>query len=133
MSQVHPTSIVNLILLKIFPLFFESMALRTVTSYEPQAAQADAEPPSESSLDLTLMQHPRDEEPEPREVRARLEVEPLRAWYYHISPNSRTLVILLQVDPASGDEPKTVCEGCYETKDTSIFAWSLVPGVGHYR
>jgi hypothetical protein len=124
MSQVHPTSIVNSILLKIFPLFLESMALRTVTSYRPQAAQADAEPPSESSLDLTLTQHPRDEEPEPREVHARLEVEPPRAWYYCISPNSRTLVILIQVDPASGDEPETVYEGCYETEDTSIFAWS---------
>jgi len=66
-------------------------------------------------------------------VRARLEVEPPRAWYYRISPNSRTLVILLQVDPASGDELETVCEGCYETEDTSIFAWSSVPGVGHYR
>jgi hypothetical protein len=42
-------------------------------------------------------------------------------------------VILLQVDLASDDEPETVCEGCYETKDTSIFIWSLVPGVGHYR
>jgi GTPase len=42
-------------------------------------------------------------------------------------------VILLQVDPAFGDEPETVCEGCYETEDTSIFAWSLVPDVGHYR
>jgi len=91
------------------------------------------EPPSESSLDLTLMQHPRDEELEPREVHARLEIEPLRAWYYRISPNSCTLVILLQVDPASGDEPETVCEGCYETEDTSIFAWSSVPDVGHYR
>jgi hypothetical protein len=66
-------------------------------------------------------------------VRACLEVEPPRAWYYRISPNPRTLVILLQVDPASGDEPKTVCEGCYENEDTFIFAWSLVPGVGHYR
>ncbi len=84
-------------------------------------------------LDLTLTQHPRDEEPEPREVRAHLEVELPRAWYYGISPNSRTLVILLQVDPASGDKPETVCEGCYKTEDTSIFAWSLVPGVGHYR
>jgi hypothetical protein len=65
-------------------------------------------------------------------VHARLEVEPPRAWYYRISPNSRTLVILLQVDPACGDEPKIVCEGCYETEDTSIFAWSSVPGVGHY-
>jgi hypothetical protein len=66
-------------------------------------------------------------------VRARLEVEPPRAWYYCISPNSRTLVILLQVDPASGDEPETVCEGCYETEDTSIFAWSSIPSIGHYR
>jgi len=109
------------------------MALRMVSSYGPQAAQANEEPPLESSLDLTLTQHPRDEEPELREVRARLEVEPPRAWYYRISPNSRTLVILLQVDLTFGDEPETVCEGCYETEDTSIFAWSLVPGVGHYR
>jgi hypothetical protein len=108
------------------------MASRTIASYGPQAAQANEEPPPESSLALTLTQHPRDEEPEPREVCARLEVEPLRAWYYRISPNSRTLVILLQVDPTSGDKPKTVCKGCYKTEDTSIFAWSLVPGVGQY-
>jgi hypothetical protein len=109
------------------------MASRMVTSYGLQAAQANEEPPPESSLDLTLTQHPRDEEPEPREVRARLEVEPLRAWYYRISPNFRTLVILLQVNPAFGDEPEIVCEGCYEIEDTSIFAWPSVPGVGHYR
>jgi hypothetical protein len=42
-------------------------------------------------------------------------------------------VILLQVDPASGDELETVCEGCYETEDTSIFAWSSVSGIDHYR
>jgi len=78
------------------------------------------------------MQHPHDEELELREVHACLEVEPPRAWYYRISLNSRTLVILLQVDPASGDEPETVYEGCYETEDTSIFVWSSVPGVGHY-
>ncbi len=40
---------------------------------------------------------------------------------------------MLQADLASGDEPETICEGCYETKDTSIFAWSSVPDVGHYR
>ncbi len=109
------------------------MASRMVSSYGPQAAQVNEEPPPESSLDLTLTQHPRNEEPELREVRARLEVKPPRAWYYRISPNSHTLVILLQVNPASGDEPEIVCEGYYETKDTSIFAWSWVPGVGHYR
>ncbi len=84
------------------------MASRMATFYGPQAAQVNEEPPSESSLDLTLTQHPRDEEPEAQEVHARLEVEPLRAWYYRISPNSRTLVILLQVDPVSSDEPETV-------------------------
>jgi hypothetical protein len=71
------------------------MVLRMVTSYRPQAAQANEEPLPESFLNLTLTQHPRDEKPEFREVRARLKVEPLQAWYYCISPNSRTLVILL--------------------------------------
>ncbi len=65
-------------------------------------------------------------------MRARLEVDPPRAWYYRISPNFHTLVILLQVDFAFGDELETICEGYYKTKDTSIFAWSLVLGVGHY-
>jgi hypothetical protein len=72
------TFIVDLILLKIFTLFLIIMASRTTTSYGPQAAQTNEEPPSESSLDLTLTQHPRNEEREPREVRARLEVEPPR-------------------------------------------------------
>jgi len=71
-----------------------------------------------------LTQHPRDEDPALREVRAHLEVDPPQAWYYRISLNSRTLVILLQVDPASGDEPETVYEGCDETENTSIFTWS---------
>jgi hypothetical protein len=115
-----------------FPLL-EIMVSCIVTSYRPQAAQTNEEPLPESSLDLTLTQHPCDEEPKPQEVHARLEVKPPRAWYYRISPNSCTMVILLQVNPAFGDEPETVCEGCYETKNTSIFAWSLVPDVGHYR
>jgi hypothetical protein len=42
-------------------------------------------------------------------------------------------VILLQVDPISGDEAETVYEGFYEIKDTSIFAWSSIPNVGHYH
>jgi GTPase len=66
-------------------------------------------------------------------VRVRLKVKPFRTWYYCISPNSHTLVILLQVDLTFSDELETVCEGCYETENTSIFAWSSVPGVGHYR
>jgi hypothetical protein len=133
MSQIPSTFIAIWFLLKIFPLFLVSMASCTVTSYGPQAAQVNEELPSESSLDLTLTQHPRDGELEPWKVCARLKVEPPRAWYYRISPNSRTLVILLQVDPAFGDKLETVCEGCYETEDTSIFTWSLVPDVRHYR
>jgi hypothetical protein len=94
--------------LKIWPFFpfLEIMASRRVTFYGSQAAQANEEPLLELSLDLTLTQHPRDEEPEPREVRARLEIEPPQAWYYRISPNSRTLVILFQVDLASVTNPK---------------------------
>jgi hypothetical protein len=43
------------------------------------------------------------------------------------------LVILLQVDLVSGDEPETVYEGCYEIKNTSIFAWSSIFNVGDYH
>ncbi len=132
-ATISLTFIVDLILLKIFTFFLVIVASRIATSYGPQAAQANEEPPSKSSLDLTLMQHPRDEELEPRKMRVHLEVEPPRAWYYRISPNSRTLVIMLQVDLAFGDEPEIVCEGCYETENTSIFAWFSIPGVGHYR
>ncbi len=42
-------------------------------------------------------------------------------------------MILLQINPAFGDKPETIYEGCYEIKDTSIFAWSLIPDIGHYR
>jgi hypothetical protein len=66
-------------------------------------------------------------------VRVRLEVDPPGAWYYRIFLNSRTLVILLQVDLASGDEPEIVCEGYYKIENTSIFAWSSVSDVGHYH
>jgi hypothetical protein len=109
------------------------MVSRMVTFYGLQIAQVNEKPPLESSLDLTLMLHPRDEKLELREVRVRLEIEPPQTWYYRISLNSDTLVILLQVNPASGDEPKTICEGCYETENTSIFARFSVFGVEHYR
>jgi hypothetical protein len=44
-----------------------------------------------------------------------LKVEPPQAWYYQISPNSRTLMIFLQVDFVSGDELEIFCKGFYET------------------
>ncbi len=55
------------------------MASCMVTSYGPQVAQANEELLTESSLDLTLMQHLRDEEPKPRKVCTCLEVEPPQA------------------------------------------------------
>jgi hypothetical protein len=109
------------------------MVSRMVTSYGPQITQTNEEPPPELSLDVTLIQHPCDEEPEPQEVHVHFEVESLRTWYYFISLNFRTLVILLQIDPTSGDELEIVCEACYKTEDTSIFTWFLVPDIGQYR
>ncbi len=63
----------------------------------------------------------------------RFEVKPLQIWYYRIFLNCCILVIFLQVDLIFGDEPKTVYEGFYETKNTSIFAWSSIPSIVHYR
>jgi hypothetical protein len=83
------------------------------------------EPALESSLDLTLTQHPYDEDPELRKVRVRLEVDPPQAWYYCIFSNFCTLMILLQIDLAFGDELKTISEGCNEIEDTSSHALQL--------
>jgi len=41
-------------------------------------------------------------------------------------------VILLQIDPTSSDELEIVYEGCYETKNTFIFTWFSIIGIGHY-
>jgi hypothetical protein len=101
--------------LKISFLFFETMASRMATSYEPRAAQINEELALESSLDLTLMQHLRDENLGPWELHVCFDVDPLQAWYYCISPNSHTLVILLQIDLVYDDEPEIICEGCDET------------------
>jgi hypothetical protein len=109
------------------------MVLRMATSHGPQVVQVNEEPFLESSLDLMLTQHPCNEDPEPRKVCTCLEVNPLRAWYYRIFLNFRTLVILLQVDPTFNDEPKNIYESCYEIEDTSIFAWSSIPEVEHYH
>jgi hypothetical protein len=54
----------------------------------------------------------------------------VEAWYHHIFPNSHTLVILLQIDLTFNDEPKIIYKGFYKTKDTSIFAWFLIPNIG---
>jgi len=66
-------------------------------------------------------------------VRAHFKIDPLRTWYYPLSSNFYTMVILFQVDPVVGYEPETVCEGYYEIENTSIFAWSSNLGIGHYH
>jgi hypothetical protein len=42
------------------------------------------------------------------------------------------MMILLQVNFVSGDEPETIYESCYEIKNTSIFAWFSILDVEHY-
>jgi hypothetical protein len=108
------------------------MVSRMTTSYGPQTAQVNEKPPQESFLDLTLTQHPCDEHPELREVCPCLEVQPFQVWYYRNSPNFYTLVILLQINFTFDDEPETVCEGFYETKNILIFAWFSIHGIKHY-
>jgi hypothetical protein len=49
------------------------------TFYRLQTAQVNEEPTLESFLDLMLLQHPHDENPESREVHARFKVDPPRA------------------------------------------------------
>jgi len=46
-------------------------------SYGPQAAQVNEELIPKSSINLTLTQHPSDEDPKPQEVCAHFEVNPL--------------------------------------------------------
>jgi hypothetical protein len=55
------------------------MSSHMATFYKPQATQMNEELPPDSYLDLTLTQHPYDEDPKPRDVRVRLEVEPPQA------------------------------------------------------
>jgi hypothetical protein len=71
------------------------MVSHITTSYGLQATQVNEEPIPESSLELMLTQHLRDEDLEPQKVHVHLEVDPLPAWYYRISSNFHTLVILL--------------------------------------
>jgi hypothetical protein len=76
MYQVFHTFITELILIEDFFPFFEFMVSHMTMSYKPQATQVNEKLPRESSLNLTLTQHPRDEDLEPQEVCPRLEVEP---------------------------------------------------------
>jgi hypothetical protein len=54
-----------LILIEVYFPFFEIMALCMAMSYGPQITQMNEQPTLEPSLNLTLTQHPRDEDPKP--------------------------------------------------------------------
>jgi len=79
-----------------------------IASYRLLVTQVNEKPPWESSLDLIFTQHAHDENPKPRKVRPYLEIEPLRAWYYRISSNFHTLMILLQFESTFNDGYKTI-------------------------
>jgi hypothetical protein len=62
-----------------------------------------------------------------------LKLNPIEFGIIAFFSNFYTLVILLQVNPASDDEFEIVYKGFYKTKVTFIFAQSLIFGVGHYH
>jgi len=62
---------------RFFP-FLEFMALRMTTSYGFQTAQMSEKSPQNSSLNLTLTQHPRYENPKPWDMCPCFKVEPLK-------------------------------------------------------
>ena len=76
--------------------------------------------PVVSSQPCTSRRQPRDEEPPALRRRRRL-------------PSSRSLVIVLEVEPAFNGLPEGVFGGQFHNEDTEIHAWSEVEGVGHYR
>ncbi len=75
--KVLPTLIIDLILILIYFYPLEIMASCMAMFYGSQSAQVNEEPVLKSSLNLVLTQHFRDEDPNPREVRAHLKVDPL--------------------------------------------------------
>jgi len=49
-----------------------------ITFYGPPVAEVNEKSPQESSLDLALIQHPYNENPEPQKVHLRFEIEPFK-------------------------------------------------------
>jgi len=117
---------------KIFP-FIKFIALHMIMFYKFQITQMIKDLPWKSSLNLTLTQHPCNEDPKPWKMRLHFKVEHLWAWYYQNFPNFHTLVILLQVNLTFSNEFTTMYEGFYEIKNILIFAWSSIPNIGHYH
>ena len=76
--------------------------------------------PVMSSQPTNSRRRPQDEEPPAPRRRQRI-------------PSNRSLVIVLEVEPAYACQPEGVFAGQFHNKDTEVHAWSEVEGVGHYR
>jgi hypothetical protein len=109
------------------------MVLRMATSYGPQAAQMNEELSLKSFLDLTLRQHPRDEDPEPWEVRTVLKLNPFELGTIAFLRTFTPWWFCCKSISLSYNEPKIDYEVYYETENTYIFAWFSILGVKHYR
>lgn len=109
----------------------------------------DSEPQPESELELSLSQlpdqHVQPSDPVPPQQHSENEAgpsqqrrrprdeEPLGPRRRQKIPSSRSLVIVIEVEPAFEDRPEAVFEGRFCNEDTEVQAWSQVEGVGHYR
>ena len=73
-----------------------------------------------SSQPTNSRRRPRDEEPPVPRRRRRI-------------PSSRSQVIVFEVEPAFNGLPEGVFAGQFHNKDTEVYAWLEVEGVGHYH
>ena len=48
-------------------------------------------------------------------------------------PSNRSLVIVLEIEPAYNGQPEGVFGGQFHNEDTEVHAWSVLEDVGHYR
>ena len=87
---------------------------------QPSALEEIETMPVVSSRPSSSRRRPRDEEPDEPRRRRRI-------------PSTRSVVIVLEVEPAYGDRPEAIFEGRFTNEDTEVQAWSMVEGVGHYR
>lgn len=104
---------------------------------------------SESAIDVSLTQlpdqplepanpvqrrlHPEDAAGPSQQRRRPREEELFEPRRRRKIPSSRSLVIVIEVEPAHEDRPEAVFEGRFCNEDTEVQAWSQIEGVGHYR
>jgi hypothetical protein len=104
---------------------------------------SESQPESERELSLSQLpnqpvdplppQEPRNEAGPSQQRRRPRNEEPLEPRQRRKIPSSRSLVIVIEVEPAFEGRPEAVFEGLFCNEDTEVQAWSQVAGVGHYR